>query len=77
MDQIEDAVVEETTTDEVTQPTQEKLAPVFEEVEAMNADAAINVLIQVGNMATSAGVLSVRDNVILAKAISILRPGTI
>lgn len=55
----------------------EKLPPVFEEVEGMNEEAAVGIVIQAANMAQTAGALSVRDSVILAKAISVLRPGTI
>ena len=51
--------------------------PVFQEVESMNAEQAVNVLVQAAVAAQNAGRLNVRDAVLLAKAIEIVRPGTI
>ena len=55
----------------------EELNPIFDEIKDMNPGAAVNVLIQASQMAQSAGALTVRDSVMLAQAISILRPGSI
>ena len=43
-----------------------KLQPVFEEVNTMDQNTAMNVLIQVAEMAQKGGLLSMRDSVILA-----------
>lgn len=51
--------------------------PIFETIEGIDQNSAVNVLIQVAEMAQKAGVLGVRDSVILAKAIDVLRPGLI
>lgn len=51
--------------------------PVFQEVEGMTAEQAVNVLVQAAVAAQNAGRLNVRDAVLLAKAIEIVRPGTI
>jgi len=69
--------VENQTQETPNQEAPEKLPPVFEEVEGMTDEAAVGIVIQAANMAQTAGALSVRDSVILAKAISVLRPGTI
>ena len=74
---------EETTTEATTESTTnteaaaQPQAPVFDEVDAMDQNTAINVLIQVTEMAQKGGILSVRDSVILAKAISVIAPGRI
>ena len=78
--ELEKEVVETTSNQtETTQnnTTQEEITPIFEEVEGMNPGAAVEVLIQAGQMAQASGALTVRDSVMLAKAISTLRPGTI
>jgi len=78
--ELEKEVVETTSTQtETTQnnTTQEEITPIFEEVEGMNPGAAVEVLIQASQMAQASGALTVRDSVMLAKAISTLRPGTI
>ncbi len=78
--ELEKEVVETTSTQtETTQndTTQETITPIFEEVEGMNPGAAVEVLIQAGQMAQASGALTVRDSVMLAKAIATLRPGTI
>ena len=70
----------ETTTakSETTENVEEtKQPPVFEEVHTMDQNTALNVLIQVGEMAQKGGILSMRDSVILAKAISVIAPGII
>lgn len=51
--------------------------PVFNEIENMNQAQAVDVLIQAANLAQSSGRLSVRDSVMLAKAIDIIKPGII
>ena len=78
--ELEKEVVETTSTQtETTQnnTTQEEITPIFDEVEGMNPGAAVEVLIQAGQMAQASGALTVRDSVMLAKAIATLRPGTI
>jgi len=78
--ELEKEVVETTSTQtETTQnnTTQEEITPIFEEIEGMNPGAAVEVLIQAGQMAQASGALTVRDSVMLAKAIATLRPGTI
>lgn len=57
--------------------TPEKEQPIFQEIETMTTEQAIEVLIQAANLAQNAGKLSVRDSVMLAKAISLARPGSI
>lgn len=52
-------------------------APVFEEIEGMNPSTAVGVLIQAAEMAQKGGLLSMRDSVVLAKAINVLSPGRI
>ena len=51
--------------------------PVFSEIENMNQAQAVDVLIQAANLAQSSGRLSLRDSVMLAKAIDIIKPGII
>jgi len=51
--------------------------PVFNEIENMNKSQAIDVLIQAASLSQSSGRLSVRDSVMLAKAIDVIRPGSI
>jgi len=74
---------EETTTTTTTEATEnveettQSQTPVFDEVDAMDQSTALNVLIQVAEMAQKGGILSVRDSVILAKAISVIAPGRI
>lgn len=51
--------------------------PVFEEIESMTQDQAINVLIQAAGLAQQSGKLNIKDSVLLAKAITILRPGSL
>ena len=58
-------------------PGQVPQTPVFEEIAEMTEEGAVNVVIQAAGMAQQTGQLTVRDSVILAKAISVLRPGSI
>lgn len=51
--------------------------PVFEEITEVTEEQALNVLIQAANLAQASGRLTVRDSVLLARAIDVLRPGTI
>jgi hypothetical protein len=51
--------------------------PIFEEIQEMNPGGAVNVLIQAAQQAQAAGALTVRDSVVVAQAINILRPGSI
>lgn len=76
MSQLKEQTVEETTNQNVN--TQEpEFTPVFKEIEDITPEGAMNVLIQAAGQAQAAGALTVRDSVILAKAISVLRPGSI
>jgi hypothetical protein len=50
---------------------------VFTEAEALNPEQAVNVLIQAAQFAQESGNLSLRDSVLLARSIDVLRPGTI
>jgi histone H3/H4 len=51
--------------------------PVFEEITEVTEEQALNVLIQAANLAQASGRLTVRDSVLLARSIDVLRPGTI
>ena len=62
--------------EEVTGPATDQ-QPIFSEIENMNQAQAVDVLIQAANLAQGAGRLTVRDSVMLAKAIDTLRPGSI
>lgn len=66
--------------DNATQ-TQENQAedrlPIFEEIENMTQDQAVNVLVQAAQLAQQSGKLNLKDSVLLAKAITVLRPGTL
>ena len=55
----------------------EEITPIFDQIEDMNPAGAVNVLIQAAQMAQSSGSLTVRDSVMVAKAISVLQPGSI
>lgn len=76
MDIVEEKI-EETVDNQTTNSQQETIPPVFEQIEGMTQAGALNVVIQAAEMAQKAGALSVRDSVLLAKAISVLRPGSI
>lgn len=58
-------------------PEEETINPIFDEIEGISPENAINILIQAAGQAQGAGALTVRDSVLLAKAIAILRPGSI
>jgi hypothetical protein len=77
MSQTTEQVKEQVTEDRVDGPSQESITPVFEEVKGMDPGTAVNVLIQAAQLAQSSGSLTVRDSVMLAAAISVLRPGTV
>ena len=62
---------------EETQTTQEEVQSVFDEANNMSPEMAINILIQVAGLAQETGKLNIRDSVLLAKAISTIRPGSI
>ena len=66
-----------TETTENVEETKQPQTPVFDEVNEMDTNTALNVLIQVAEMAQKGVILSVRDSVILAKAISVIAPGRI
>ena len=62
---------------EVVEPTQAETPdqrPVFDEIQNMNQATALSVLIQTAELAQKAGVLTMRDSVICAKAISLFAP---
>lgn len=58
-------------------PGVEEITPIFDQIEGMNQGGAVNVLIQAAQMAQSSGALTLRDSVMIAKAISVLQPGSI
>tara|TARA_B110000902_G_C14068307_1_gene498252 strand:- start:312 stop:530 length:219 start_codon:yes stop_codon:yes gene_type:complete len=62
---------------EVEAAAPEQLTPVFEEANNIDETSALNVLIQAATLAQQSGRLSVRDSVLLAKAIDTVRPGSI
>ena len=69
--------VAEATQQTETNSTEATQRPVFEEVTEITEDQALNVLIQAATLSQQTGRLSVRDSVLLARAIDVLRPGTI
>lgn len=70
--------MEETMTQENTVATEQtQRATVFAEASEMTPDQGVNVLIQAAQFAQESGNLSLRDSVLLARAIDVLRPGTI
>lgn len=68
---MEETMTQENTVVNETRPT------VFAEASEMNTENSINVLIQAAQFAQESGSLSLRDSVLLARAIDVLRPGTI
>jgi len=72
---VKNAHVEETT--EAAPPETPQQTPVFEEIEGMDQNTALSVLIQTTELAQKAGILTMRDSVVLAKAISLFVPGKI
>jgi hypothetical protein len=76
--QIESQVESQTEEQNFTQTeAQSQFIPVFQDIESMNAESALNVLIQAAAAAQNAGRLNIRDAVVLAKAIELVRPGSI
>ena len=61
----------------VNENVEDQANPVFDEINTIDENGAINVLIQAAKLAQGTGRLSVRDSVLLAKAIDTVRPGTI
>ena len=59
------------------QTEEEPFTPIFEEILTMKPEGALNVLIQAASQAQAAGALTVRDSVMIAQAIHVLRPGSI
>jgi hypothetical protein len=57
--------------------SEQDFQPIFEEIQEMNPGGAVNVLIQAAQQAQAAGALTLRDSVVVAQAINILRPGSI
>lgn len=76
-DQVTEQAPENTTNVNEGTANEEQMTPIFEEVEQMNPGMAVDILIQAASMAQSSGALTVRDSVMLAKAIAVLRPGSI
>jgi hypothetical protein len=74
-DQIEDQ--NETATQPEANGPEQDFQPIFEEIQEMNPGGAVNVLIQAAQQAQAAGALTLRDSVVVAQAINILRPGSI
>ena len=61
----------------VNENVEDQTNPVFDEINTIDENGAINVLIQAAQLAQGTGRLSVRDSVLLATAIDTVRPGTI
>jgi hypothetical protein len=56
---------------------EEGFTPIFDEIKNITPEGALNVLIQAAGQAQAAGALTVRDSVMVASAITVLRPGSI
>lgn len=67
----------ETVTQSESNGPENDFQPIFEEIQEMNPGGAVNVLIQAAQQAQAAGALTLRDSVVVAQAINILRPGSI
>lgn len=74
---MESTPVMEAPASETTTTATEERVTVFAEAGAMNEEQSVNVLIQAAQFAQESGNLSLRDSVLLARAIDVLRPGTI
>lgn len=79
---LQDQIEEQNATQNQTEATrpqnqEEDFQPIFEEIQEMNPGGAVNVLIQAAQQAQAAGALTLRDSVVVAQAINILRPGSI
>jgi hypothetical protein len=79
MSQVNEILKEqvETATQKETTGPENDFQPIFEEIQEMNPGGAVNVLIQAAQQAQAAGALTLRDSVVVAQAINILRPGSI
>lgn len=65
------------TTTMENQTQDETMTPIFSEISEITHDGALNILIQAAGQAQAAGALTVRDSVLVAKAIDTVRPGSI
>jgi hypothetical protein len=81
---LQEQIEEQNATQNQTEPvgagpsnSEEDFQPIFEEIQEMNPGGAVNVLIQAAGQAQAAGALTLRDSVVVAQAINILRPGSI
>lgn len=70
MSQVNEQVMEQTN-------QEEEFTPIFTEIEGISEEGALNILVQAAGQAQAAGALTVRDSVMVAKAIAVLRPGSI
>jgi len=71
-DTVTDSVMNETAENE-----KQEFIPIFDEIQELNPGGAVNVLIQAAQQAQAAGALTLRDSVVVAQAINVLRPGSI
>ena len=62
---------------EPTQAETPAQKPVFDEIQNMDQNTALSVLIQTAELAQKSGVLTMRDSVICAKAISLFAPNKV
>lgn len=69
-------MIENTNSIPVENQTPEPTA-VFQEIENMTEETALDSLLSAIAYAQTKGIFALRDSVYLAKAISVLRPGTI
>lgn len=60
-----------------TEGTTNEFVGVFAEASELTPEQSVNVLIQAAQFAQESGNLSLRDSVLLARAVDVLRPGTI
>lgn len=60
-----------------TENTTNEFVGVFAEASELTPEQSVNVLIQAAQFAQESGNLSLRDSVLLARAVDVLRPGTI
>jgi len=76
MSQVNDQVMDHPA-QETQQQEQADFNPIFNEINGITPEGAVNVLIQAAGQAQAAGALTVRDSVMVAAAIAALRPGSI
>ena len=76
-DQLDQQVESQTESTGPQVSDEQDFQPIFEEIQEMNPGGAVNVLIQAAQQAQAAGALTLRDSVVVAQAINILRPGSI